>query len=98
MPKLLLLKALDAESAEAPEFRFLLSQTLLEAKKAFGAARLLTNPAGPIDLAGAAAVLVLGTPNVLLSATSLAAMRDRLETGFDRVSPIRLAGVDLGAL
>jgi SAM-dependent methyltransferase len=98
MPELLLLKALDAESAEAPEFRFLLSQTVLEAKKAFGEARLLANPGDPVDLAGAAAVLVLGTPNVLLSAASLAAMRDRLAAGFDRISPVRLADVDLGAL
>ncbi|HZF10347.1 MAG TPA: class I SAM-dependent methyltransferase [Thermoanaerobaculia bacterium] len=98
MPELLLLKALDAESAEAPEFRFLLSQTVLEAKKAFGAARLLANPEGPIDLDGVAAVLVLGTPNVLLSAASLTAMRDRLEAGFDRISPVRLADADLGEL
>jgi SAM-dependent methyltransferase len=98
MPELLILKSLDAESAEAPEFRFLLSQSVLEARKAFGEARLLVNPEGPLDLAGAAAVLVLGPQNVLLSAASLAAMRDRLDAGFDRISPVRLADVDLGAL
>jgi SAM-dependent methyltransferase len=98
MPELLILKSLDAESAEAPEFRYLLSQLVLEARKAFGGARLLVNPEGPVDLASGAAVLVLGSQNVLLSAASLAAMREGLDAGFDRISPVRLADVDLGAL
>src|SRR4051794_26947646 len=105
MPDLLILKSLDAESAEAPEFRFLLSQTVLEGRKAFGDARLLVYPEGPegpldldLDLNGSAAVLVLGSRNVLLSAASLGAMRERLNTGCDRVSPVRLGDLDLGAL
>src|SRR5262249_39989928 len=98
MPELLILKALDAESAEAPEFRFLLSQIVLAAKKAFGAARPRPTPEGPPDLARAAAVLVGGPRNLLLSAASLAAMRARLDASCDRVSPVRLAEVDLGAL
>ena len=49
MTELLVLKALDAERAAAPEFRYLLSQVLLAARRAFGSVRFLADPGRYID-------------------------------------------------
>src|SRR5690349_5397520 len=78
MADLLVLKARDAESAEAPEFRYLLSQVVLGARRAFGEVRVETDPAAYPELAGEGAVLFLGAQNALVAQASLAAMRGAL--------------------
>ncbi|HXO21325.1 MAG TPA: class I SAM-dependent methyltransferase [Thermoanaerobaculia bacterium] len=97
MADLLILKAEDPASAEAPEFQYLFSYCLLQAREVFGSVRLLRNPEGLVDVGGEAAVLVLGPQNILLSARSLAAMRDRLRAGAAEVRPFRLADTGLAA-
>jgi SAM-dependent methyltransferase len=96
MADLLVLKALDAESAEAPEFRYLLSQVLLAARRAFGSVRFLVDPGGAAAaLAGESAVLLLGPQNVLVAEASLAAMRQALAAGAAEVRPTPLAAAGL---
>lgn len=105
MADLLVWKAHDAESAEAPEFRYLLSQVLLYARRAFGAVRLAADPAGSRaaypDLAGEGAVLFLGTQNALVAEASLEAMRGMIAAGGAagvaeaRPTPLAAAGLDL---
>ncbi|HEY8021669.1 MAG TPA: methyltransferase domain-containing protein [Thermoanaerobaculia bacterium] len=98
MADLLVLKALDPESAGAPEFRYLLSQVLLAARRAFGSVRFLGDPAGlaePPSLAGETAVLGLGPQNALLAEASLRAMRDALAAGAMEARPTPLAEAGL---
>jgi len=95
MADLLVLKALDAESAAAPEFRYLLSQVLLAARRVFGAVELATDPTALPALGRATAVLALGAENALLGEASLAAMREALAAGAAEVRPTPLAAAGL---
>jgi len=102
MADLLVLKALDAESAAAPELRYLLSQVLLAARRAFGAVRFAARPeagAAAPALAGETAVLALGPQNALVAEAGLAAMRQALAAGAAEVRPTELSrAVAEGAL
>ncbi len=101
MADLLVLKARDAESAEAPEFRYLLSQVLLGARRTFGEVRLVDGPGAFPALEGEGAVLFLGRENALVAGASLAAMRAALAIGGTggaaeaRPTPLAVAGLDL---
>ncbi len=100
MADLLVLTALehgDGESAHAPEFQYLLSHVLLEAREVFG--RVETVRAGERKIPQIPgmfdAVLLLSSANVLLCRRSLAAMWSALGAGVREVRPYRLA--DVGA-
>ncbi len=97
MPALRILKALDPESAGSPEFRYLLSHLVLEARRAFDSVTLFENPSDlpPGDPEGTDAYLLLGRQNVLLLAASFAAMRERLAGGAAQVRPVRLTDAGL---
>lgn len=91
MTDLLILKALEPDSAQAPEFQYLLSYCLLQARDVFDRVEIVAAgqeppPERPFD-----AVLVLGSANVLLARRSLEAMRDRLLAGAAEVRPFRLS-------
>src|SRR6185295_11419282 len=92
MASLRILKALDPESAGSPEFRYLLSHLVLEARRVFDSVTLVENPTGlpPGDPADTDVYLLLGPQNVLLLAASFAAMRERLAQGAAQVRPVRL--------
>ncbi len=91
MPALRILKALDPESAGSPEFRHLLSQLRLEASRAFeGDVELHPNPTA-LPPGDCPTYLLLGPKNVLLTAASFRAMRERLAEGAAQVRPARLA-------
>ncbi len=94
MNDLLVLKALNDDSARSPEFQYLLSLVLLHAREAFGRAELAYEgdplPSGPFDM-----VLRLSDANVLLTRRSLEAMRERLLAGAAEVRPYRLADTGL---
>lgn len=98
MADLLVVKTLAAESAESPEFQYLLSHCLLEAREVFDSVETVMAGEGPppadrrFD-----AVLLLSSGNVLLCRRSLAAMRDRLAAGAQEVRPYRLADTSLAA-
>jgi 2-polyprenyl-3-methyl-5-hydroxy-6-metoxy-1,4-benzoquinol methylase len=99
MANLLVLKALDADSAHAPEFQYLLSHCLLEAREVFDRVELVIageRPASP-DSGRFDAVLLLSSGNVLLCRRSLAAMWELLQTGLHEVRPYRLADAGLSA-
>jgi SAM-dependent methyltransferase len=91
---LLVLKALGDDSAESPEFQYLLSLCLLHARQAFGSAELAVGepPEGEFR-----AVLLLSDANVLLTRRTLEVMRDRLLAGAFEVRPYRLADTGLAA-
>ncbi len=97
MADLLVLTALeegDGESAHAPEFQYLLSHVLLEARAVFD--RVVPMAAGGGRVEGTFdAVLLLSSANVLLCRRSLAAMWSALQAGAREVRPFRLA--DVGA-
>jgi 2-polyprenyl-3-methyl-5-hydroxy-6-metoxy-1,4-benzoquinol methylase len=96
MTSLLVLKALDDDSAHAPEFQYLLSHCLLEAREVFDHVELVLAGQRPVAPDGTFdAVLLLSSGNVLLCRRSLAAMWDLLQTGVREVRPYRLA--DAGA-
>ncbi|MEA2561815.1 MAG: hypothetical protein QOH06_3319 [Acidobacteriota bacterium] len=92
MTGLLVLKALGDDSAESPEFQYLLSLCLLHARQAFGSAELAVGepPAGEFG-----AVLLLSNANVLLTRRTLEVMREKLLEGAAEVRPYRLADVGL---
>ncbi|HEX6864533.1 MAG TPA: class I SAM-dependent methyltransferase [Thermoanaerobaculia bacterium] len=94
MTGLLVLKSLGDDSAESPEFQYLLSLCLLHARQAFGSAELAVGepPARKFD-----AVLLLSDANVLLTRRTLEIMRDRLLAGASEVRPYRLADTGLAA-
>lgn len=97
MADLLVLTALEdseAESAHAPEFQYLLSHVLLEARAVFD--RVVPMAAGGRRVEGRFdAVLLLSSASVLLCRRSLAAMWNALQEGAREVRPYRLA--DVGA-
>jgi 2-polyprenyl-3-methyl-5-hydroxy-6-metoxy-1,4-benzoquinol methylase len=94
MADLLVVKALDADSAHSPELQYLLSHVLLEAREVFDRVKLVI--AGRERVEGTFdAVLLLSSANVLLCRRSLAAMWNTLEAGAREVRPYRLA--DAGA-
>jgi SAM-dependent methyltransferase len=88
---LLVLSALEPDSAESPEFRYLLSWCLMQAREVFGSAEPWTGAEPPPDPSRFDAVLVLASNRVLLARRSLEAMRDRLGQGAGEVRPWRLA-------
>lgn len=92
MTGLLVLKALGDDSAESPEFQYLLSLVLLHARQAFGSAELAVGapPDHEFD-----AVLLLSGANVLLTRRTLEVMREKLLEGAAEVRPYRLADVGL---
>lgn len=94
MTGLLVLKSLGDDSAESPEFQYLLSLCLLHARQAFGSAELAIGepPQGEFE-----AVLLLSDANVLLTRRTLEVMRDRLLAGASEVRPYRLADTGLAA-
>ncbi|HEV7506110.1 MAG TPA: class I SAM-dependent methyltransferase [Thermoanaerobaculia bacterium] len=93
MPSLLIVKALDAGSAQSPELQYLLSHCLLEAREVFDSVDLAVAEDPPEPLAGGRfdAVLLVSSGNVLLCRRSLAAMWALLRTGLQEVRPYRLA-------
>lgn len=94
MADLLVVKALDADSAHSPEFQYLLSHVLLEAREVFDRVKLVI--AGRERVEGTFdAVLLLSSANVLLCRRSLAALWNALQAGAREVRPYRLA--DAGA-
>jgi 2-polyprenyl-3-methyl-5-hydroxy-6-metoxy-1,4-benzoquinol methylase len=96
MTRLLIAKTPSADSAHAPEFQYLLSHCLLEAREVFDDVELIRGEqpeptsGQPFD-----AVLVLSSGNVLLCRQSLAAMWDLLRTGLKEIRPYRLAEAGL---
>ncbi len=92
MTDLLVLKALGDDSANSPEFQYLLSLVLRHARQAFRSAELAVGepPAREFD-----AVLLLSDANVLLTRRTLEVMRDRLLGGASEVRPYRLADTGL---
>ena len=97
MTDLLLLKLFDPESAQAPEFRYLYSHTLLEARAAFDAVEAAVAGETPLPAGRRGAVLLIGGANLLIGRRSLAAMRAALAAGAAEVRPERLADVGLAA-
>lgn len=97
MTDLLLLKLFDPESAQAPEFRYLSSHTLLEARAAFDRVDPVVAGEAPLPAGRRDAVLLIGGANVLIGRRSLAAMRAALAAGAAEVRPERLADVGLAA-
>lgn len=99
MASLLVLKTLAADDAHSPEFQYLLSHCLLEAREIFDQVELVVagEEAEPPQDRGFDAVLLLSSSNVLLCRRSIAALRDRLDARAQEVRPYRLADVDLKA-
>ena len=99
MSDLLVVKTLDADSAHAPEFQYLLSHVLLEAREVFDRVELTVAGETPAPPEGRRfdAVLLLSSANVLLCRRSLGAMRDLLQAGAQEVRPYRLADLGLEA-
>lgn len=99
MADLLVLTALedsDGESAHAPEFQYLLSHVLLEARAVFD--HVMPMAAGEGRVEGRFdAVLLLSSAKVLLCRRSLAAMWSALQAGAREVRPYRLADVGAGS-
>ncbi len=91
MTDLLILKALEPDSAHAPEFQYLLSYCVLQAREVFERVELAMQGEEPPAERRFDAVLVLSSANVLLARRSLAAMRDRLLAGAAEVRPYRLS-------
>jgi 2-polyprenyl-3-methyl-5-hydroxy-6-metoxy-1,4-benzoquinol methylase len=105
MAELLLLQASDPTAAASPELGYLHSYCRLQAAAAFAGVEVRDPKDGSAyDFCSPARfVLLLGSPRVLLTARSLAAMRSLLEApaeggqGPRWVSPRRLAATDLAA-
>jgi 2-polyprenyl-3-methyl-5-hydroxy-6-metoxy-1,4-benzoquinol methylase len=98
MSSLLIAKTLAADSAQAPEFQYLLSHCLLEAQGVFDHVELIQGEGeqvAPTIGKHFDAVLMLSSGNVLLCRQSLAAMWKLLATGLKEVRPYRLAEVPL---
>jgi SAM-dependent methyltransferase len=94
MSSLLVVSAQGSESAHAPEFRYLVSHCLLQARLVFDQVTVAA-PGDPVEARRFDAVLVLGSSNVLISRRSLAALWDLLRSGCSAARPYRLA--DAGA-
>jgi 2-polyprenyl-3-methyl-5-hydroxy-6-metoxy-1,4-benzoquinol methylase len=98
MSRLLITRTLAADGAHAPEFRYLLSHRLLEARHVFDDVVLIQGDepeptsGEPFD-----AVLALSSDNVLICRQSLAAMWDLLRTGLREIRPYRLAEAGLAS-
>lgn len=93
MPGLLVVASREAESSHAPEFRYLFSHCLLQAREVFGDVTVAEEV--PDTVEGFEAVLLLGSSRVLISRRSLAALRGELRSGFSEARPWRLS--DVGA-
>jgi SAM-dependent methyltransferase len=102
MSDLLVLQAAEPESSAAPEFRYLASHVLLEARRAFERVKVVVveagSPPGLPDLPdGFDTVLLLGSADVLITRRSLEALRDRVRAGAAEAWPYRLAASGLAA-
>jgi SAM-dependent methyltransferase len=93
---LLVLTTSDSESAHAPEFRYLLSHCLLQARQVFDRVEVAEAPPEAPPSRHFDAVLRLGG-HVLIGRRSLEAMRDALSQGASEVRPHRLADTGLAA-
>lgn len=93
MSGLLVVAPREAESSHAPEFRYLFSHCVLQAREVFG--EVTVTEEMPKGADGFEAVLLLGSSRVLLSRRSLAALRDQLRAGSAEARPWRLS--DVGA-
>ena len=95
MSDLLIVRAPDPDAECSPEFQYLDSYVLLQAREAFGRVVAVslgeTLPAGRCE-----AVLLLG-PNVLISRRSLEVMRNALRSGLAEARPWRLADAGAGS-
>ncbi|HJX27687.1 MAG TPA: hypothetical protein VJ885_07210, partial [Thermoanaerobaculia bacterium] len=69
MPGLLVVAPREAESSHAPEFRYLFSHCLLQAREVFGEVTVAEEAPDTVD--GFEAVLLLGSSRVLISRRSL---------------------------
>jgi SAM-dependent methyltransferase len=99
MSSLLITNSFAADSAHAPEFQYLLSHCLLEAREVFDDVELIQGErSAPASGKQFDAVLVLSSDHVLLCRQSLAAMSKLLATGLREIRPYRLAGPHLAAL
>ncbi|HKH46093.1 MAG TPA: class I SAM-dependent methyltransferase [Thermoanaerobaculia bacterium] len=92
MSSLLAITTEGSESAHAPEFRYLASHVLLQARQVFDQVTVAA-PGVPEDTRRFDAVLLLGSSHVLIGRQSLAALRDRLSSGWCEARPHRLADV-----
>jgi 2-polyprenyl-3-methyl-5-hydroxy-6-metoxy-1,4-benzoquinol methylase len=96
MSRLLISKTLASDSAHAPEFQYLLSHCVLEAREVFDDVELVQGEHGaPASGAPFDAVLMLGSDNVLICRQSLAEMWDRLRTGLREIRPFRFTEAGL---
>jgi len=92
MADLLVLKAGDADSDAAPEFRYLLSLCLLQARQVYERVTLHQEAEStPLPTGPFAAALLMGRANVLFTAASLARMRAALAAGAREARPLRFA-------
>jgi SAM-dependent methyltransferase len=95
--ELLIFKDQAPEDAHAPEFRYLFSWLIQQARKAFASVRVCIR--GVDDARGVpapgTAVLLLGRGNVLCTARSFRHLRDAVLAGADVAIPRRLSGFPL---
>ncbi len=97
MASLLVLKALGADDAHSPEFQYLISHCLLEAREVFDRVELALAGEGPEPPDRTFDAVLRLSSNVLLCRRSIAALRDRLDAGAQEVRPYRLADVGSSA-
>jgi SAM-dependent methyltransferase len=92
---LVILIASSAEAETSPEFRYLEAYRSLQARRVFPVVDVVRFGSDPIrwEAVRADTVLLLASPNVLITAASLAAMRRLLEEGAEAVLPCTLASV-----
>lgn len=94
-------KYLGSEDERSPEFRYLQSVCFSRAREVFGATTpCMWRPgaAEPDDRAGASYVLLLGRENVWLTVETLRSMKQAIDGGAERVSPVRVADLPLDHL
>ena len=96
--RLAILVPSSAEAESSPEFRYLDGYRTLQARRVFPTVEVMRFGSEPIrwEAARADAVLLLASPNVLIAAASLTAMKHLLEGGAGAALPYPLTAV-LGA-
>jgi len=98
MAALTLLKLRTPEERHSPELRYTFERCLAEARRAFDGVELVILEAGEtttVPTPQTPWVLVMGTPCILVTATTLGALRQALEAGAEAARPHRLAATDL---
>lgn len=95
MGRICILKAVSAEDAGAPEFRYLNELVAAEAGRVFAGVSLRVGPAASEALEGGDAdcVLAIGEANVLVCRASLRRMREVLLGGADVAVPVPVASI-----